>query len=45
LPIEEFDADFLGEVAKSYRINYEKLDLTAEQLTEIEQKAMALGIL
>jgi len=45
LPLEEFDADFLYEVAKSYRLNYEKLDLTAEQLTEIEQKAMALGIL
>ena len=45
LPVEEFDADFLYEVAKSYRINYEKLDLTAEQLTEIEQKAMELGIL
>ena len=45
LPVEEFDADFLGSVAKSYRLNYEKLDLTAEQLTEIEHKAMALGIL
>lgn len=44
-PIEEFDADFLGGVAKSYRINYEKLDLTAKQLTEIEQKATKLGIL
>ena len=44
-PVDEFDADFLGAVAKSYRINYNLLDLTAEQLTEIEQKAMALGIL
>jgi hypothetical protein len=44
-PVDEFDADFLGSVAKSYRLNYEKLDLTAEQLTEIEHKAMALGIL
>lgn len=42
---DEFDADFVYEVVKSYRINYEKLDLTAEQLTELEQKAMELGIL
>ena len=45
LPIKEFDADFLYEVVKSYKINYEKLNLTADQLAEIEQKAMALGIL
>lgn len=45
LPVDEFDADFLYEVVKSYRINYEKLDLTAEQITELEQKAMELGIL
>jgi recombinational DNA repair protein (RecF pathway) len=45
LPVDEFDADFLYEVAKSYRINYEKLDLTVEQITELEQKAMELGIL
>lgn len=45
LPIKEFDTDFLYEVVKSYKINYEKLDLTADQLAEIEQKAMALGIL
>ena len=44
-PVNEFDADFLYEVAKSYRINYEKLDLTAEELTKLEQKAMELGIL
>lgn len=44
-PVEEFDTDFLYGVAKSYRLNYEKLDLTAEQLTELEQKAMELGIL
>lgn len=44
-PVEEFDADFLYEAAKSYRINYNMLDLTAEQLTELEQKAKDLGIL
>ena len=42
---DEFDADFVGEVVRSYQINYDKLELTEEQLTEIEQKAMALGIL
>jgi recombinational DNA repair protein (RecF pathway) len=45
LPVEEFDADFLYEVAKSYRINYEKLDLTREQKAALEEKAMELGIL
>ena len=44
-PVDEFDADFLGAVAKSYRINYNLLDLTAEELTKLEQKAMELGIL
>lgn len=44
-PVDEFDADFLYEVAKSYRINYAKLDLAAEELTKLEQKAMELGIL
>ena len=42
---DEFDADFVGEVIKSYRINYEKLDFTAEQLTELEHKAKELGLL
>lgn len=41
----EFDADFVGEVVKSYKINYEKLDFTAEQLTELENKAKELGLL
>ncbi len=45
LYVEEFDAEFLGEVAKSYRINYNLLDLTAEELTKLEQKAKELGIL
>jgi hypothetical protein len=42
---DEFDADFVYEAVKSYRINYNKLDLTAEELTKLEQKAMELGIL
>lgn len=45
LPVEEFDADFLGAVAESWREHSKMLDLTAEQLTEIEQKAVELGIL
>lgn len=45
LPVEEFDADFLGAVAFSFKINYDKLDLTTEELTKLEQKAMELGIL
>ncbi len=44
-PVEEFDAEFLGEVSKSYRINYNLLDLTAEELTKLEQKAKELGLL
>jgi hypothetical protein len=42
---DEFDADFVGEAVKSYRINYDKLDFTAEQLTELEHKAEELGLL
>ena len=45
LPVEEFDADFLGEVAKSYRINFDKLELTREQKAALEEKALELGIL
>lgn len=44
-PVDEFDADFLGAVAFSYKINYDKLDLTVEELAKLEQKAMELGIL
>ena len=43
--IDEFDAEFLGEVANSYKINYDKLDLTKEQLCELENKAKELGLL
>lgn len=42
---DEFDADFVYEAVKSYQINYDKLDLTAEQLTELENKAKELGLL
>jgi hypothetical protein len=42
---DEFDADFVYEAVKSYQINYDKLDITAEQLTELENKAKELGIL
>ena len=42
---DEFDADFVGEAVKSYRINYDKLDFAAEQLTELEHKAEELGLL
>ena len=42
---DEFDADFVYEAVKSYRINYDKLDFTAEQLTELENKAKELGLL
>lgn len=45
LPVEEFDADFLYEVAKSWMINYSMLDLTPQQRYDIEQKAKELGIL
>lgn len=44
-PIEEFDADFLGEVAKSWRANCTMLSLTSQQRFEIEEKARELGLL
>lgn len=44
-PAEEFDAEFLGEVAKSWMINYDKLDFTPQQRFEIEEKARKLGLL
>lgn len=44
-PIDDYDADFLGEVAKSWRTHATMLDLTTEELTELEQKAIELGIL
>jgi hypothetical protein len=44
-PIDDYDADFLGEVAKSWRTHATMLDFTPEELTELEQKAIELGIL
>ncbi len=45
LPLEEFDADFLGSVAASYMTHYHLLDLTDEQRAELEKKAKELGLL
>ncbi len=42
---DEFDADFVYEAVKSYKINYNLLDLTDEQRAELEQKAKELGLL
>jgi len=45
LPVEEFDAEFLGTVAISYMTHYDLLDLTDGQRRELENKAKELGIL
>jgi hypothetical protein len=42
---EMFDADFLGEVVKSWQLHYDELDFTFEERLEIEEKARELGIL
>ena len=42
---DEFDADFVREAVKSYRINYDKLDLTDTQRYELEKNAKELGLL
>ena len=42
---DEFDADFVGEAIMSYKINYDKLALTPEERTQIENKAKELGLL
>ena len=44
-PADDFDADFLCEVAKSYMINYNKLNFTPQQRFELEEKARELGLL
>lgn len=44
-PASDFDAEFLGEAAKSFLENKNLFDLTSTELTKIEQKAMELGIL
>lgn len=45
LSIEEFDADFLCEVAKSWMLYYLNLDLSAEEIIALTLKAEELGIL
>jgi recombinational DNA repair protein (RecF pathway) len=45
LPVEEFDAEFLGEATKSFLENKNLLDLTSMELTEIALKAHELGLL
>jgi hypothetical protein len=42
---DEFDADFVYEAVKSYKLNHNLLNFTAEQLVEFENKAKELGIL
>lgn len=44
-PVEDFDADFLCDVAKSWMINFSLLDLTPQERYSLEQKARKLGIL
>lgn len=41
---DEFDADFVYEVIKSYKLNNNLLDFTPEQLVEFEKKAKELGL-
>ena len=45
LPVEEFDAEFLGLVAKSWKEHSQALELTTDQKLAIEDKAIKLGIL
>ena len=42
---DEFDADFVYDAVKSYRINYDQLELTDKQRLELEEKAKELGLL
>lgn len=41
----DFDADFLCDVARSWWLNFQKLNFTNEQRLELEIKAQELGIL
>jgi hypothetical protein len=43
--VDEFDADFLIGVAKSWMLNFSALDLTPQERYDLEQKARKLGIL
>lgn len=42
---DEFDADFVYEAIKSWKINYSVLDFTPQQRFELEEKARELGLL
>ena len=44
-PVDDFDAEFLGEVAESYMHYYYMLDFTPTQRVELEEKAKELGLL
>ena len=44
-PVADFDADFLGEVAKSWSTHYHMLDFTPSERAKIENKARELGLL
>lgn len=44
-PVFYFDAEFLVEVARSWKENSNRLDLTPEARFELEEKAHELGIL
>lgn len=44
-PASEFDADFLGEVAKSWIAHSHMIDFTSQERFKIEQKAREFGIL
>ena len=42
---DEFDADFVGEVIKSWKTNCGMLELTPQERLKIEEKARELGLL
>lgn len=44
-PMESFDADFLGHVAVCWRRYIYEINLTDDEIAEIEAKAEALGLL
>ena len=44
-PVSDFDADFLGEVANSWRKHNRSLEFLPSERAEIEIKARELGIL
>lgn len=45
VPLEIFDADYLGLVVQSYLDHKEELDFEPAQLLELEDKARELGLL